>query len=294
MGRRARRLLGRHPAGYLFVAPYVAFVVAIFAYPLGYAVYMSLHDYFFAAPGAVVDRPYVGLRNYREVFRDPAVRSAVGHVLEFAAIYIPLSVAGALVLASALNRVRGSRLFQTIFYLPYVSSSVALIAAWLIMLSGDGVVNAALGGLAPDPTWLVNRHLVIPVIGVFGVIKWLGFYVVVYLAALRAVPQEQYEAAMLDGAGVLKRFWYITVPGVRRTTALVAILTVVNAANLFTEPLLMTGQGGPAGASTSPVLLIYQAGIQRGDVGYAAAMGVLLTVLVMAVSAVAGKLIDRD
>ena len=74
------------------------------------------------------------------------------------------------------------------------------IAAWLIMLSGDGLVNAALGGLAPDPTWLINRGLVIPVIGAFCVIKWLGFYVVVYLAALQAVPREQYEAAALDGA----------------------------------------------------------------------------------------------
>jgi multiple sugar transport system permease protein len=175
-----------------------------------------------------------------------------------------------------------------------VSSSVALIAAWLIMLSGDGLVNAALGGLAPDPTWLINRGLVIPVIGAFCVIKWLGFYVVVYLAALQAVPREQYEAAALDGAGPLRRFWYVSVPGVRRTTALVAILTVVNAANLFTEPFLMTGQGGPAGASTSPVLLIYQQGIQQGDVGYAAAMGVLLTILVMAISAGAGRMIERD
>src|ERR1700742_3187992 len=119
-----RHLLGRHPLGLAFVSPYVLFLAAIFAYPLGYAVYMSLHDYFFAAPGAAVDRPWVGLHNFSTALSDPDVRASFAHVGIFIVINVPLTVVIALGLAVALNAAIPFRgLLRTAYYIPYVTAS---------------------------------------------------------------------------------------------------------------------------------------------------------------------------
>jgi multiple sugar transport system permease protein len=117
-----------------------------------------------------------------------------------------------------------------------------------------------------------------PIIALFATWKQLGFYVLLYLAALQNIPEELYEAAEVDGAGTVKRFTAVTLPG----------------ANFFTEPYLLTGRGGPAGASVSPVLLMYTQGIEQGKAGYAAAIGVLLAIGVIAVSLVNRFLLERS
>jgi len=289
-----RRLLGRHPVGYLFVAPYVAFLAAIFAYPIGFAVYISFHDYFFAAPGAVVERPFVGLRNFGDVLADPTFRKAMLNVVEFLVINVPLTVAVGLVLATALNAAIPFRaFFRAGYFIPYVTASVAVIGVWLWLFNSDGLVNKLLGPLIPDPSWLVNNAWAMPVIALFATWKQLGFYVLLYLAALQNIPVELYEAAQVDGAGPVRRFLSITVPGVRPATTLVVIAATITGANFFTEPYLLTGRGGPNGASMSPVLLMYQEGIEQGHAGYAAAIGVLLAIGVMVVSLVNRFLLER-
>lgn len=282
-----QRLFGSQPIGYAFAGPYVVFWVALFAYPLCLAVYMSFHDYFFAAPGAEVDRPFVGLDNYVAAFTDPAVQRSLLNVGIFLVINVPLTVGLGLVLASALNAALPFRtFFRAAYYVPYVTASVAMVGVWLWLFSGGGLVNEVLGPLAPDPTWLVNRSWAMPIIALFATWKQLGFYVLLYLAALQNIPVELYEAARVDGASLVRRFWHVTVPGVRSTTTLVVILATIVGANFFTEPYLLTGGGGPNGASVSPVLIMYQAGIEQGDAGYAAAIGVALAVVVILMSAV--------
>jgi multiple sugar transport system permease protein len=133
-----------------------------------------------------------------------------------------------------------------------------------------------------------------PIIALFVTWKQLGFFVLLYLAALQGVPKELYETASVDGAGRWRTFWSVTVPGVRPATVLVVILSTVTGANLFTEPYLLTGGGGPDGASMSPVLLIYQRGIQQGEPDFAAALGVVLMVLVLGVSLVNRYLIEKE
>ncbi|MPZ95741.1 MAG: ABC transporter permease subunit [Propionibacteriales bacterium] len=274
---RLTALLGRQPIGGLLVAPYVIFIVAVFAYPLGLAVWMSFHDYFFTAPGVPVDRPFVGLDNYVAVLKDPAVRQAFGNIAIFLLVNVPLTVVTALLLASGLNRaVRGLTFLRVAYFIPYVTASVAVVGVWLYMFTTNGLVNEVLGPVAPDPSWLVNESLVMPNIAVFVAWKQLGFFVLLYLAALQNVPKELYEAASVDGASRLWSFRAVTVPGVRPATVLVVILATITGANLFTEPYLLTGGGGPNGASTSPVLLMYQRGIEQGNPDTAAAIGVLL------------------
>ncbi|MET8517212.1 sugar ABC transporter permease [Streptomyces sp. NPDC005077] len=279
----------------LFVSPYVLYLALIFVYPLGFAMWLSFHDYFFTAPGVQVDRPFVGLDNYTTVLTDPAVWRSFLNIAIFLVINVPLTVVGSLVLASALNKkLRFRSFFRTAYYIPYVTASVAVVGVWIFLFNSNGLVNQALGPLAPDPSWLVNSHLAMPTVAVFVAWKQLGFFVVLYLSALQNVPNELYESASLDGAGRLRTFWSITVPTVRPATFLVLVLATITGANLFTEPYLLTSGGGPDGATTSPVLLMYQRGLQQGHPDEAAAIGVILVVLVTAISLVYRRFLERD
>ncbi len=290
-----RRPLGRQPLGLLLVSPYVVFLVAVFAYPLGLALWMSVHDYFFTAPGAIVEHPFVGLDNYAAVLADPDVRRSFLNIAIFLAINVPLTVTLSLVLATALNAALPFRtFFRVAYYVPYITASVAVVGVWLYLFNENGLVNKLLGPLAPEPSWLVNEALAMPLIAVYVTWKQLGFFILLYLAALQNVPRELYESAAVDGAGVLRRFWTVTVPGVRPATTLAVIWATITGANMFTEPYLLTGGGGPDGASASPVLLMYQRGIQQGQPDVAAALGVLLVVLVLGVSLFNRRLLERS
>nr|WP_245867115.1 sugar ABC transporter permease [Diaminobutyricimonas aerilata] len=279
----------------LFSAPYIVFVLAVFAYPLIFSVWMSFQDYFFSAPGAQVDRPFVGLANYEQVLSDPAVWRSFGNVGIFLIINVPLTVVLSLVLASALDKaVRGRTFLRVSYYVPYVTASVAVVGVWLFLFNGNGLVNQILGPLAPDPSWLVNSSLAMPTIALFVTWKQLGFYILLYLAALQNVPKELYESASTDGAGRIRSFFSVTVPGVRPATLLVVLLSTITGANLFTEPYLLTGGGGPNGASTSPVLLMYQKGLEQGTPDTAAAIGVILVILVLGIALLQRRLVGGD
>ncbi|MEJ7690265.1 MAG: sugar ABC transporter permease [Nocardioidaceae bacterium] len=293
--KRSTNILGAQPLGIVMAAPYAVFLAAVFAYPLGLAVWISFHDYFFAAPGAQVARPFVGLENYKTVLSDPAVRRSFVNVGKFLVINVPLTVLLALVLASMLNNVVRARAFLRVsYYIPYVTASVALVAVWLFLFGMNGMVNQLLGPLAPDPSWLVNSGLAMPVVALFVTWKQLGFFILLYLAALQNVPKELYEAASVDGASRYRSFMNVTVPGVRPATVLVVILATITGANLFTEPYLLTNGGGPDGASTSPVFVMYQKGIEQGTPDVAAAIGVILVIAVLIISLLYRRLLESD
>jgi multiple sugar transport system permease protein len=288
-------VLGREPLGILFAAPYALFLALIFAYPIGLAVWISFHDYFFTAPGASVPRPFVGFDNYATVLSDPDVRRSFLNVGIFLVINVPLTVVLSLVLAAALNTaVRGRLFFRVSYYIPYITASVAVVSVWLFLFNSGGLVNKILGPLAPSPSWLVNSALAMPTVALFVTWKQLGYYILLYLAALQNVPKELYESAAVDGASRLRRFWTVTVPGVRPATTLVFILALITGANLFTEPYLLTGGGGPDGASASPVLLMYQKGIEQGNPDVASAIGVILIILVLLIAWIQRTFVGKE
>ena len=133
-----------------------------------------------------------------------------------------------------------------------------------------------------------------PLIAIFVTWKQLGFYILLYLAALQTVPKELYESASVDGATRWQQLRNVTIPGVRPATTLVVILATITGANLFTEPYLLTNGGGPDGASASPVLVMYQKGIEQGNPDVASAIGVILVVGVLVISLVNRRLLERD
>jgi multiple sugar transport system permease protein len=190
-----------------------------------------------------------------------------------------------LLLATALNAAIPFRtFFRTSFYAPYVTASVAIVGVWLFMFGTGGIVDNVLGPLAPNPSWLVNQNWAMPSIAIFVTWKQMGFFILLYLAALQNVPKELYDAAEVDGASWWHKFRSVTVPGVRQVTTLVALLAIITGANLFTEPYLLTAGGGPSGKSISPVLQIYQAGIEQNRPDFASALGVILVIGVFAIS----------
>jgi multiple sugar transport system permease protein len=295
VARKRKSFLGPQPLGLLFSAPYVIYIFAVLAYPLGYAVYISLHDYFFTAPRVKVERPFVGFENYVTILTDPAVLRSFANIGVFLVINVPLTVVLSLVLANALNRVTKLKtFFRVSYYVPYVTASVAVVGVWLFLFQQNGLVNALLGPLGPDPSWLVNSWLAMPTVALYVTWKQLGFFILLYLAALQNIPDELYESASVDGGNKWVQFWNITVPGVRPATLLVTLLATITGANLFTEPYLLTGGGGPDGASTSPVFLMYQKGILQGNPDVAAALGVVLVLGVLVIALIQRRLVGGE
>lgn len=292
---RLRSWLGEQPTGYLFLAPFVLFLVGIYAYPFFYAVYMSFFDYFFAAPGAQVDRPFVGLANYARALQDPLFHIAIRNVVIFLVINVPLTVVISMVLATALNGpIQGRAFFRTAYFIPYVTASVAAVGVWIWLFSGFGLIPKLLGPLAPSPPFLINALWAMPIIALYVTWKGLGLYVLLYLTALQTIPKELYEAAKVDGAGLIQTFGAVTVPGLRPATLLVVITSVITGANFFTEPYLLTNGGGPDNQSISPVFLIYRLGIEQNHPGYAAAIGLLLVIGVLIISGINRFVLERE
>ena len=290
--RTVRRGIGETPLGLLLSAPYTAFVFVVFLIPFGFGIWMSFHEFYFTAPGVVVDYPFVGLENFVTVIGDPAVRQAFGNLLVFLVINVPLTVVLGLLLSSGLDAVvKWKGFFRVAYYIPYVTASVATISVWIFLFNGNGVVNTFLGSLAPAPSWLANPALIMPLIAVYVTWKNLGFYILLYLAALQNVPKELHEAAQLDGAGAWQRFRSVTLPAVRPVTSLVVLLAIITTGQIFTEPYLLTG-GGPNGASMTPALLMYKLGIQQGKPDIAAAIGIILVIAVMIVSLVSRRITE--
>lgn len=294
-GSRWKRILGKDPIGLLLSAPYAIFIATVFVYPLGLGIWIAFHKYSFAAPGAEVDRPFVGLDNFERALTDPAVLASFRHIGVFLVINVPLTILGALLLATALNQaIKGMTFFRVAFYVPYITASVATVTVWLFMFGEKGVVNSVLGDLAPSPSWLTNSAWAMPMIALYVTWKQLGFFILLYLASLQNIPKELYESARTDGAGWWHSFRAVTLPGVRPATALVATLAIITGANLFTEPYLLTNGGGPNQASTTPVLLIYQQAIQQNHPDRAAAIGIILVIGVLILAWVSRRLTERD
>ena len=292
---RLRTWFGEQPIGYLFVAPFVLFLVGIYAYPFFFAIFISFYKYIFTAPGAQTNQPFAGLSNYTAVLSDPLFHIALRNVLIFLVINVPLTVAVSMILAAALNGAIPLRgFFRAAYYIPYITASVAAVGIWLWLFSGPGLVNKILGPLAPNPSWLVNGFWAMPIIAIYVTWKGLGFYILLYLAALQAIPKELYEAAKVDGARRIGAFFAVTVPGLRPATVLVVVVSIITGANFFTEPYLLTGGGGPDNQSVSPVFLIYREGIEQNHPGYAAAIGILLAIGVLVVSGVSRFFLERE
>jgi len=236
----------------------------------------------------LTDPEYVGLDNFARLRDDPAFWAALRHTLAFIGGYVPLVMVLALAVALALNaKLRGLAALRTAFFLPVVSSWVAVALLWSWLFNPRyGLVNHVLGlvGIA-GPGWLFDRTWAMPAIVLTSVWKDLGFVMVLFLAGLQAIPRDYYEAAALDGAGAFERLRSITLPLLAPTTFFVTVISVINSFQVFDQVWVMT-EGGPAGATSVLVERVVKHAFSYGEMGYAAAISWVLFALVFAVTLV--------
>lgn len=238
---------------------------------------------------------FVGLDNFRRLIHDHQFGAALRHTLVFIAGYVPLVMVLALLIALALNaKLRGIALIRTAFFLPVVSSWVAVALLWTWLFNPRyGLVNYGLEKLGIDgPGWLFDKDWAMPAIILTSVWKDLGFVMVLFLAGLQAIPRDYYEAAALDGAGGFERLRSITLPLLAPTTFFVTIISIINSFQVFSQVWVMT-EGGPAGATTVLVERIVKHAFSYGEMGYAAAISWALFLIVFTVTAIQFRLQRR-
>lgn len=267
---------------YLLVLPGVVWVLVFAVWPFLSTVGLAFTDTRPLRPGE-----FVGLENFAKLFSDDRFGYALTTSLVYVVVCVPLLTFLPLFLAMLVNaKVPAIGFFRTTFYFPVIASAVVVAIVWEFLFSGSGTVNEALKffGLADRPIeFLSDRWLLIGCAIGLTVWKGLGYYMVVYLAALGNVGRELHEAAAMDGAGMWRRFWSVTVPGVRGPMMLVSVLVCVGAMRVFTELyVLSNGSGGPGGRAMSMVMLIQEMGKGlNGQVGYAAAISLVLFLLTL-------------
>ena len=233
------------------------------------------------------DPQFVGIRNFTRLFGDDNFRIALLNTVLYAVGHVPLTLAFALGLALLLNqKLRGIAFFRVAIFFPYITSLVAIAIVWNMLFNPtSGPINQFLQllGIAHPPGWTASTGWALPAVIITGVWRDMGYYMVLFLAGLQAIPNEYYEAASVDGAGGWRKFWSITLPSLRPTTFLVLVLLSVSSFKVFDLIFVMT-QGGPGRATLVLSQLIYQDGIINGQFGYASAISLVLFVIVLVVT----------
>nr|WP_202453860.1 sugar ABC transporter permease [Streptomyces sp. SID4913] len=263
---------------WLFAAPGLIVVGAFSLFPFFSTLVNSFTDRRTLVPGS-----YVGLANFRELLHDEMFWTGLRNNVLYVLGVVPALVILPLLLAMLVQRhIPGITFFRSAFYTPVVASIVVVGLIWVWMLDDRGLINAVLEAVGIGKVgFLSDQWLLLGSAMTVTVWKGLGYYMIIYLAALANVPKELHEAASVDGAGVVRRFFTVTVPAIRSTMVLVAALSSVSAFKVFSEVYLMAGpSGGPAGEDTTLVMLVQRVGTGlSGRVGYASAISVVIFVV---------------
>ncbi|MBA2719489.1 MAG: sugar ABC transporter permease [Chloroflexi bacterium] len=240
---------------------------------------------------------FVGADNYTRLLSDGKFWKALGNTFYFVAVGVPLTLAIGLLIASALSR--GISRFRTVFrvgyYLPVITSIVAIAVVWRFLLNPDvGLINSVLRGIGiSGPDWLASPALAMPSIIAMAVWRNLGFAMVVFIAGLQAIPAVLYEAASIDGAGRWQSFRYVTLPMLRPTILFMLVITTIGYLQLFEEPFVMT-DGGPLDATLSVTMYMYQQGFEFFKQGYASAVAYVLFVIVAVIAFLQFRFLRED
>ncbi len=291
-GARRRGLGRRSLVGYAFVAPAVLFLSVFAAAPFLFTLWVSLHDWNMLTP--VAEMPYRGLDNYRYLlFDDPLFRTTFKNTVVFAVGNVGISVVLALAVALLLNGpVRFRAFWRAAFFLPYVTSAVAVSIVWANLYHPSyGLLNGLLdlAGLPPQ-RFLSSLGQAMPSVIAVAVWHGVGYYMIIFLAGLQAIPSDVSEAAKLDGAGPWRLFWTITLPLLRPTLLFVTVVNTLSSLTVFDLAYILTG-GGPVNATNTVVLYMYDTAFNFLRMGRATAMAVLLFLVIFAVTLVQLRLL---
>ncbi|MBL0090359.1 MAG: sugar ABC transporter permease [Ideonella sp.] len=283
----------RSLAGWMFVAPALAVIGLFFLLPVAAGLALSFTDFDLYALADLRNLRFAGLRNYAQVLSLPLFWKALLNTLEFVVLGVPLSIALSLGCAVLLQSplARFKPFFRTALFAPVVTTLVAVAVIWRYLFHVRyGLINSGLGHLGMAPVdWLGDPHWSMPAIVVFAVWKNFGANMIIFVAALQAIPDELYEAARIDGARRWAQFRHITLPMLGPTLLMVSVLTMAGYFQLFAEPYVMT-QGGPLQSTVSVLYLMYEEGFRWWNLGQASAVAFVLFVLMVVVTQAMNRL----
>jgi multiple sugar transport system permease protein len=273
--------------GWAFAAPFVILFGIFLALPILAALVLSFTSFGLRDLQNPIGTTVVGLQNYIDLFGDPKFWKSLGNTVYFVVVGVPLTLVFGLLIASALSRgiTRFRTAFRVGYYLPVITSIVAIAVVWRFLLNPDvGLINVLLRNIGiGGPDWLANPVLAMPSIIAMAVWRNLGFAMVVFVAGLQAIPAMLYEAASIDGAGRWQALRYVTLPMLRPTILFMLVITTIGYLQLFEEPFVMT-DGGPLDATLSVTMYMYQQGFEFFHQGYASAIAYVLFVIVAIVA----------
>jgi ABC-type sugar transport system permease subunit len=239
---------------------------------------------------------FVGTTNYEKLLHDRFFLKSVLNTLTFLIIHIPLQIVISLALAVALNQKLAFRaFFRGAFFMPVVVSGVVVTIMWQQLYSLEvGILNRMLIAIGLGRVgWLTDPRWAMASIAFMATWKNVGLYIILFLVGLQTVPQSYYEAADIEGANGWQKFWHITLPAINPTVFMVVILSTIGGFSLFIEPYIMTG-GGPLNSTLSAVLYVYKQGFFYYHMGYAATLGLVFALLILAVVIVQKRFIEKD
>ncbi|OYN99124.1 carbohydrate ABC transporter permease [Enemella evansiae] len=240
---------------------------------------------------------FVGLKNFRAMIADENFWVALRNTALYALGHIPLTLVVSLALAMLLNqKLKGIGFFRVAMFFPYITSLVAVAIVWNMLFNpAGGPIDQFLRfiGVANPPGWTNSTEWALPAVIITSVWRDMGYYMVLYLAGLQAIPTELYEAAEVDGANAWQRFWNVTIPSLRPTTFFVMVMLTVASFKIFDLIIVMTN-GGPGRATMVLSQLIYQNGILQGEFGYSSAISFVLFLIVLSVTVIQFKIQQRQ
>jgi len=277
---------------YLFLLPFFVLFGTFWIGPIA-----ASFGYSFTAWRGITPPTFVGLQNYQTLWNDPRFHTAVSNTLLFTFLYVTIANACALALALLLNAawLRFRQFFRTAFFFPMTISMVVSAVIFQMVYAGDVGLIAKLGALVglETPSWLVDDDLAVWAIIIMRVWRTLGYYTIIYLAGLQTVPSDLREAARIDGANAWQNFRYVTLPVIRPVMLVCIVISTISALEMFDEPMILT-QGGPADATLTVAMYLYQQGFQFLQLGQAAAASYILTLIILVISVVQRLTIGRE
>lgn len=287
---RKKQAVLENITGLIFILPsFIGFLV-FFLFPVLASLVLSLCKWNLSS--GFNNIKFYGLENYKAIMTDLWFTDSMKNSLIFTAVTVIAGICLSLVLAVLLNKMSYFKSpLKVMFFLPYISSAVAVAIVWMVILQPTyGPLNQFLRsiGIQQPPNWLVDMHWALPALMAMYIWQNLGYNMVVYMAGLASIPTELYEAASIDGAGGLKKFFAITVPMVSPTTFFIAIMGIINSFKVFDQVQVLT-QGGPGTSTTMLALYIYREAFQFYNMGYASASAWAMFIIIFVVTVIQWK-----
>ena len=277
------------------------FAAILFLLPnfIGFAMFLigpAIGSFFIAlSEWRLLDDPtFVGLQNFRDLLGDSRFWTTLRNTAYFVFVRVPANTVISLLLAVFLNqKIKGRNVYRGIIFLPVVISIVAVAVMWRPLVESRGLLNYALAavGLSPIP-WITSTRYAMPTIIMIAVWQQIGYFMVIFLAGLQAIPSMYYESARIDGASAVQQFRHITLPLVSPTTFFVVVVMMIFSFQIFDLTTVLTG-GGPRNATNTLVMYIYQSGFQNFRMGYGSAIAFVLFLIVFSLTVVQKQLSSR-